>query len=215
MITSKEAIIETLIPVTTASDCAFDGITYAKVAASLNQLHSFVGYEAFRDGLRYYFKTYAYKNTERTDFLEAIASFTDKNLSHWARQWFETSGANRIHLEFECHHGKVKKSPFIKKRAHPEISPPHKTLVGFYKVDKNAFKLISKKELFFEKELTSFPELTGMECPDFVFLNQDDHDYGLYSLDAQSMKLAKRAIAYLPDNLSRLMLWSLKKILKQ
>ena len=50
----------------------FDGISYGKGAAWLNQSFYYLGRDVFKEGLKTYFKEFAYKNTELKDFIKHI-----------------------------------------------------------------------------------------------------------------------------------------------
>ena len=201
--------IETAIPDTDASNSSFDGITYAKGAASLKQLHFFVGDKSFRDGLRHYFKKYAFENTVRNDFTESINQFSKNNLKDWAKKWLETAGPNRVRVIHSCENGKIKKFSIQQDKSISNNLSPHKTLVGLYRIAHGQLQLQNKHELLYQAEITEFPKLIGEKCPDFIFPNQDDHDYALFDLDPTSMKSLRVAIMTLPDPLSRLNLWSM------
>ncbi|MFP5459873.1 MAG: M1 family metallopeptidase, partial [Bacteriovoracia bacterium] len=94
--------IETPVPDTRATKANFDGITYAKGASSLKQLHFFVGEEGFRLGLQDYFKKYAFKNTRREDFIQSIAVASKKDLTVWTKQWLQTAGPNPVKVSVTC-----------------------------------------------------------------------------------------------------------------
>lgn len=59
----------------------FDGITYGKGASVLKNLHKIIGADAFREGMRTYFKKHAWGNTTLADFLAALQTATDVNMS--------------------------------------------------------------------------------------------------------------------------------------
>lgn len=200
--------IESEVPDTLASTASFDGITYAKGAASLKQLHYLVGEEAFKSGLRDYFKNFAFKNTIRNDFINSIAKFTKSDLKAWSFKWFETSGANRVRVSHGCEEGKIKNFSILQDKSNSQNLSPHKTMFGFYKLNQGSLSLLASKEFFYEKQETKFSEMIGKECPDFILPNYNDHDYALFELDDTSIKNLKYAISFLPESLSRLSLWT-------
>jgi aminopeptidase N len=74
----------------------FDGISYAKGAAALKQLATYLGDEVFFAGLRKYFAEHAYGNAE---FSELIAAWTEaggRDVHGWAKQWLRSSGLDTI-----------------------------------------------------------------------------------------------------------------------
>ncbi len=62
-----------LVPDTDYAETNFDGVTYGKGAALLKQLVCCVGAAGFRNGVRGYFKKYAWGNTVCADFVGALS----------------------------------------------------------------------------------------------------------------------------------------------
>lgn len=89
------------VPNTEAADSIFDGITYAKGAASLRQLLALVGEEGFSLGLGAYFKEFAFRNATLADFIGHLdAQFTKQNLGftlrQWQEEWIQHAGLNIV-----------------------------------------------------------------------------------------------------------------------
>ncbi len=186
----------------------FDGITYAKGAASLKQLHYFVGEEGFKNGLRDYFKRYAFSNTKREDFIGAIAKASQTDLTDWTAKWLKTAGPNRVTLVPQCDQGKLVNLT-VKQR--PSVSgtlSPHRALVGFYQDEDGKLSLKGEAAVLYSSESTEV-KVEGRNCPDFILPNLNDFDYALYALDERSLEKAKTALSQLPDPLSRLMVWGM------
>ena len=199
--------IETDIPDVRTSKGIFDGITYAKGASALKQLHFYVGDEGFRDGLRDYFKTFAFKNTQRKDFIGAIAKASGKNLDGWTKKWLQTAGPNRVSVDFSCKDNKVIKAEIIQKASVSKTLSPHRTRLGLYNQEEEQILSSGSVDVTYEKAVTPVKELIGKECPDFILPNLDDYDYALFSFDKISLKLAPTALTKLPEALSRFEVW--------
>lgn len=195
--------IETDVPDVRTARGNFDGITYAKGASALKQLHFFVGEEGFREGLRDYFKNYAFKNTRREDFISAIAKASQKDLSAWTKSWLQTAGPNRVTLAPVCNTGRLEKIIITQKPNASKSFSPHRAKLAFFDGD---FKQIQSVDVTFEKEVTEIP-FKDTSCPTFILPNEGDQDYALYSLDEGSLKLSIQALTKLPDPLTRLMVW--------
>lgn len=71
-------------------------IVYAKGARVLKMLFDFIGEEAFRKGLKSYFKTHAYKNTERADLWRALGQAAGMDVEKLMNPWIEQSGAPEL-----------------------------------------------------------------------------------------------------------------------
>jgi len=201
--------IEVDVPDVRTAKSNFDGITYAKGASALKQLHYFVGPEGFRNGLRNYFKTYAWSNTRRENFIQSIAQASQTDLSSWVTKWLQTAGVNRVSVNIECKKDKVSSLKLIQKPSSSETYSPHRTLLAFYEVDDDDFDLDETLPQTFDGQETDGKLNKKLDCPDFVFPNHNDFDYALYSLDEKSLKAAPRAVAEIEDPLSRLMIWNI------
>ncbi len=76
----------------------FDGaIVYAKGARLLKMLQHYVGEKAFQNGLKEYFKTYAYKNTEANDLWEILGRVSGKNIAIFMNKWIKQPGFPVLH----------------------------------------------------------------------------------------------------------------------
>ncbi len=206
--------IETKVQDVRTAKGNFDGITYAKGAASLKQLHFYVGEEGFREGLRNYFKKYAFKNTLREDFIREIATASKKDLSGWTKTWLQSAGPQRVKVDWSCksENGVSKLSRFaIQQTANTsKVLSPHRTRIGFFKrMNNGKFEQIKTIDASYEKATTVLAEAKGLACPDFVYANVDDQDYALFSLDAVSLKAVQDVLrGGIDQPLTRLMVWS-------
>ena len=67
-------------------------IVYAKGARLLTMLREYIGDEAFRAGLKDYFKAHSYSNTTGDDLWDALSRHTDTTVSSFMKPWLEQSG---------------------------------------------------------------------------------------------------------------------------
>ncbi len=204
--------IETPVRDVRSSKANFDGITYAKGAASLKQLHFFVGEKGFADGLKSYFSKYSFKNTVRLDFTDEIAQASKVDLTKWTHAWLQTAGPHRIHAEWSCDPKTKKISDFtlIQLQNASDALSPHRSRIGFY--NKNAQGKLERTntlDVSFEKRENKIEKAFGLSCPDFMYANADDQDYGLFALDSISLKNAEEVLkGNLNEPLTRLMVWN-------
>lgn len=78
----------------------FDGaIVYGKGARLMKMLRTYVGDEAFRNGLRQYFQTYAYKNTEGEDLWNCLSAASGKDVSAFMNAWITQPGYPVVTVE--------------------------------------------------------------------------------------------------------------------
>jgi aminopeptidase N len=202
--------IETAVPDVRTGKGNFDGITYAKGAASLKQLNFFAGEDGFKNGVRSYFKKFAFKNTKRTDFTNEIGTAAKRDLKDWTKAWLQTAGPNRVQTQWTCADGKVKTFKIEQKPSVSKTLSPHRTRIGLFRSGENgALEMAKAHDVTYAKNSTDVKELVGADCPDFVFPNVDDQDYALFALDPVSLKLAKPALTgAIQQPLLRLMIWN-------
>lgn len=199
--------IESEIPDVRSARGIFDGITYAKGASALKQLHFYVGEDGFKKGVRSYFKKYALGNADRAEFIQSIAEASGTDLNEWSQKWLQTSGPNRVRIEVQCQKNKITETTVIQERSSSGHLSPHRTLFGFFKPGKDQFSKVSNYDVVYSGEKKVTNEINGQECPQFILPNMNDEDYGVYVLDKNSLRLASQALTKLPDPLSRYQLW--------
>ncbi len=201
--------IETLVPDVRTARGNFDGITYAKGASALKQLHFFVGEEGFNEGLKKYFKKFAFQNTQRSDFIAEIAEASKVNLSDWTVKWLQTSGLNWIDVKIDCDEKKISNAVVIQSPSVSQTLSPHRMQIGLFTLDGKELKGESFIDITYMNEKTPMSEIIGKKCPEFIMPNVGDQDYAHFSLDQSSLKNAGLALQSLPDSLSKNMLWNI------
>ena len=97
---------------TDVSESLIDGITYGKGASLLKQLIFLMGWDAFTNGLKLYFKEFKWTNTNLTDFIGKLQQGYDEAhpngnlvLTTWADKWLRTKGPNKITYEWSHDEG--------------------------------------------------------------------------------------------------------------
>lgn len=201
--------IETDVPDVRTAKGNFDGITYAKGAAALKQLHFYVGEEAFKRGIQNYFKTYAWSNTRREHFINSIALAAKTDLSGWTSKWLQTAGVNRVRFDFTCEKGKLTSATLFQQPSSSGTLSPHRTKIALYEKDDNELELEKTLDEFYLTQENSLKLEKKYDCPDFVFPNHEDYDYALFSLDERSLANTGLALTTIRDPLTRLMLWNI------
>jgi aminopeptidase N len=201
--------IETDVKDVRTAKSNIDGITYAKGGSALKQLHFFVGENGFRDGLRSYFKAFAWQNTRRTDFVDSIAKASNTDLKLWSQDWLQTAGANRVQVAWKCKDGLINEATLQQTPSVSKTLSPHRTQVGFFKLNASGtLEQVDRIDARYDAKSLKLTEAIGKPCPAFVYPNVNDQDYALFSLDAESVKLAGKVIAgAATDPLLRLMVW--------
>ena len=90
-------------PNTNAADDSLDSITYGKGSAFLKQLIHIIGVESLSKTWKYYFNTYAWRNTTLKDFINALEEGWSDNLElkninirKFSYEFLTTKGINTI-----------------------------------------------------------------------------------------------------------------------
>ena len=73
-------------------------IVYAKGARLLRMLQHFIGHQAFQNGLREYFETHAYQNTEGADLWKALAKSSGQDVEALMEAWITQPGYPVVHV---------------------------------------------------------------------------------------------------------------------
>jgi aminopeptidase N len=81
-------------PIATEAEAssAFDDITYKKGQSFLRMLESFLGEDAFRDGVRHYIAAHKYSNSTTADLWNALSEASKKPVGEIAAGWTEQPG---------------------------------------------------------------------------------------------------------------------------
>jgi len=189
----------------------FDGITYAKGAAVLKQLASWVGRDEFLEGIRRYFDTYAWGSTTLADLLGKLEETSGRDLKAWSAEWLETAGVNTLRSQFDLD-DEGRFTSFALLQEAPEHWPTlrsHRVAIGLYdRTDAGELVLRDRVELDVTGDRTEVTDLHGRERPDVVLLNDDDLTYAKIRLDQQSLSVVTESIAGFQSTLARSLCWS-------
>lgn len=194
---------------TSEAFASFDSITYGKGAAALRQLSFLVGEKTFQKALSKYFKEFATKNATTQDFLNSIASASNKDLAQWSTRWLGTASVNQIEVNFTCRSGRINNFEIYQTgtQKHPFLRS-HKTKVALYRRSGSMYKLNSVETIQYQSGRTYIKKMIGKLCPHIVYPNYDDLDYVVISLDSKSMKTLSANLALLQDSEVRGQIWS-------
>jgi aminopeptidase N len=185
----------------------FDGITYGKGASVLKQLAKYIGPDAFRDGLRLYFRRHAWGNATLADFLACLEEAHGSSLAEWSEKWLRTASLNTIAATWHAADGKIADLA-IEQTApadHPTLRP-HAFEIALVNEGPSGLSLESQPA-WIEAARTDIPELRGHAAPALVFPNHGDHAYAKVALDEQSLDFVRANLDRVDDALLRELLW--------
>ncbi|HEY9393019.1 MAG TPA: aminopeptidase N, partial [Nocardioides sp.] len=192
-----------------AVEVNFDMITYAKGASVLKQLVAWVGLEPFLEGLKAYFKEFAYGNSEFKDLLRHLEASSGRELQGWAQEWLQTAGVNTLAPEFTLAEDGSYASFSVRQSAaadYPTLRR-HRIGLGLYDLIDGSLVRRDAFEIDVTGELTSVPQLDGVKQPDLLLLNEGDLTYAKIRLDERSLATALSSLSVLGDSLSRALIW--------
>ncbi|GAC1510836.1 MAG: aminopeptidase N [Pseudarthrobacter sp.] len=199
------------IPDIEAVKVNFDGITYAKGASVLKQLVAWVGPEQYMAGVREYYATQAWRNTELSDLMAELEKASGRDLDQWGRLWLETAGVNTLTPELAVDpDGKLTAFSIVQSAmAEWPTIRPHRLAVGFYSLN-HAGKLerVHREELDVDGERTEVPALVGLAQPDLILVNDDDLAYAKVRLDEKSLATATAHLKDFSSSRPRTRVWN-------
>ncbi len=181
----------------------FDGIAYAKGAASLHQLVHWMGDKAFFAGLNRYFAAHRWGNADLHDFLAALSSADGPDVPGWADLWLRTTGVDTLRMEVEAADGVIASATLVN-----EGSRPHRARIGVYERDGGG--LVARRRLDAEVApggRTPLPELAGAPRPALLLPNDGDLTWARIRLDAHSAATVASSLSDVRDELARAVLW--------
>ncbi|MDO5662245.1 MAG: aminopeptidase N, partial [Brachybacterium sp.] len=191
-----------------AVETNFDGITYAKGASVLRQLVAYVGEDAFFEGLRAYFRTHAWSNTELKDLLVELEATSGRDLASWSALWLEQAGVTLLRPDItRADDGTVTSFAVVQEAPpeHPTLRPHRLRIAGFSLSDGRLHRT-EEVEVDIDGARTEVPELEGRRA-DLWLLNDGDLTYGKIRLDEASLAIAMGHLRDLDDSLARTLIW--------
>ncbi|HEY2550039.1 MAG TPA: aminopeptidase N [Streptosporangiaceae bacterium] len=198
------------IPDIAAVEVNFDGITYAKGAAVLRQLVSYVGRDNFLAGVRAYFARHAWGNATLSDLLAELEQASGRELSQWSKAWLETAGVNTLRPQYQTDaQGAFTEFAVLQEapESHPQLRP-HRIGIGLY--DRTSAGLVRRHrvEADVAGERTEIAELRGQRRPDLILVNDDDLTFAKIRLDEHSMRTLVSAIGEFGDSMPAALCWA-------
>jgi len=186
----------------------FDDITYGKGASVLKQLVATIGWDGFREGIRAYFRHYAWGSASLADFMAALEEGSGTDLGRWAALWLETASVNTIASELTIADGHIVDLSLLQTApaAFPTLRPHAMQLAlvtehgGTLDIEAIAVKIDGPR--------MTVDGAKGRSAPVMVFPNHEDHDYARVLLGETSLAFARKRLGELGDPLLRQLLWT-------
>jgi aminopeptidase N len=200
--------ISGVVPDTDATFYNFDGITYGKGASVIKQLVAEIGPEAFRAGIRTYFRRHAWGNATLADFLAALEEGAGRPLHDWSRRWLETASLNTIEAAWTTRDGLVERLQLTQDAPedHPTLRP-HALELALVRAVGDGPAEVDVVPARLEAAEAWIEAAAGRPAPDLVFPNHGDHGYARVLLDPASLAAVPRVLGQIDDPLLRQLLW--------
>ncbi|MEU6774347.1 aminopeptidase N [Streptomyces sp. NPDC046759] len=185
---------------TAAALLNFDGISYAKGASALRQLATWLGEKDFLAGINTHFSRHRFGNATLADFIDSLASATDRDVPAWADSWLRTTGVDKL-------------TPVVAADGTCTLtvdragSRPHRLTAGLYDhevADKG--RLVLRERVDLDVPQTA-PQPIGKR-PALLLLNDGDLTYAKVRFDAESFETVRAGLSGLPDPLTRAVVWN-------
>ncbi|MGI9017209.1 MAG: aminopeptidase N [Euzebya sp.] len=187
----------------------FDGITYAKGASVLKQLHAWVGNDAFMQGLRNYFRAHEWDNATLSDFLGALEAVSGRDLTQWSAKWLQTAGVATLSATIDTDEQDIMTSVAIEQEVldgYPTIRP-HRLRIGSYNRDGSLLVRTGSVEIDIDGPLTTIDALRGQPRPDLLLINDDDLAYAKVRLDGRSVQTLESGLGLTDGGVARAVCW--------
>ncbi|MFE2975281.1 aminopeptidase N [Streptomyces sp. NPDC059258] len=207
------------VPDTASALLNFDGISYAKGASALRQLVAWLGEKDFLAGINTHFARHKFGNATLADFIDNLASATDRDVHAWAEQWLRTTGIDTLTAEIGAPDPAEPAGPPANGNGQSwtltvtrDGSRPHRITVGAYDHALNTQAGPGHLALRdrFETDVPGdgTPTIRPGHRPALVVLNDGDLTYAKVRLDTASWDTVLTGLSGIPDALTRAVLWN-------
>ncbi|MFD4787584.1 aminopeptidase N [Streptomyces sp. NPDC058459] len=186
---------------TAAALLNFDGVSYAKGAAALRQLVAWLGEKDFLAGINVHFERHRFGNATLADFIDSLASATDRDVPAWADAWLRTTGVDTLTPRVTTTDGTRTLT------VEHDGSRPHRVTAGVYDHDlSEGGRLILRERVGLDVPQTA-PQPLGKR-PALLLLNDGDLSYAKVRFDPESFQTLRTSLSGLPDPLTRAVVWN-------
>ncbi|MEU3335984.1 aminopeptidase N [Streptomyces sp. NPDC006668] len=181
----------------------FDGISYAKGASALRQLVAWLGEKDFLAGINTHFARHRFANATLADFIDSLASATERDVHAWADAWLRTTGVDTLTPVVTAADDGTR-SLTVEHNG----SRPHRIAVGVYDLDvaDESRHLVLRERLDLDIPQGE-PHPLGKR-PALLLLNDGDLTYAKVRFDAESFETVIANLCGLPEPLTRAVVWN-------
>ena len=185
----------------------FDGITYAKGAAVLRQMVSYVGRDNFFKGLHQYLTKHSYKNATLSDLISELEIASGRDMKNWVSVWVEEAGVTTLRPQIDVDEdGTLTSLNVLQEAFSPQASlRPHRLVVAGYDLNEDGSKVerVFSEELDVDGASTLVASAAGLKRPALILVNDGDLAYAKVRMDDDSLAFAIANISKFDDPLTR------------
>ncbi|MET9895423.1 aminopeptidase N [Streptomyces sp. NPDC006465] len=191
------------VPDTASAMLNFDGISYAKGASALRQLVAWLGEKDFLAGINTHFARHKFGNATLADFIDNLASATERDVHAWADAWLRTTGVDTLRPAITEAAGQWQLT------VDHEGSRPHRIAAGAYDtVPGEGDRLVLRDRFELDVPQAGPADPRPGRRPDLLLLNDGDLSYAKVRFDTKSFQTVRAALSGLPDPLTRAVVWN-------
>ncbi|GAA1579121.1 aminopeptidase N [Kribbella sancticallisti] len=185
-----------------AAEANFDMVTYVKGASVLRQLVAWVGEAQFVDGLRRYFKRYAWQSADLGALLDEVGQASGRDLRAWADEWLYRAGVNTLEVVAPVRAGRYGE---VSVRQYGGGGPrPHRIGLGIYDNSSgDALELRETIELDLTAPTSTVKALASARPAAVLLPNDGNLTFAKVRLDDTSARGLIAGAHTLPTSLSR------------
>ncbi|MER5630707.1 aminopeptidase N [Streptomyces nitrosporeus] len=193
------------VPDTASALLNFDGISYSKGASALRQLVTWLGEKDFLAGINTHFARHKFANATLADFIDNLATATDRDVHTWATDWLRTTGPDTLTAQTDTTRNTWTLT------VHHTGTRPHRIAVGAYDhtLDTHTGTTRLTPREHFELDIPQHtPTTRPGPRPALVVPNDHDLTYAKIRLDPTSWNTALTHLSAIPDALTRAVIWN-------
>ena len=182
----------------------FDGISYAKGAAVLRQLISYIGDDAFVRGVRDLLRSNEFGNADLGDFLRGMERASGADLGAWSAAWLGTAKLDVLSVPTRVVAGVYEHAALS--RSVPVDAPaqrPHRLDVAGFTGGRELFRF----PVAVAGDLADLPSLRGARPPALLVPNAGDLTWATVRLDEASLAALPVELPQVRDDLARAVVW--------
>jgi aminopeptidase N len=181
----------------------YGAIIYQKAPVIMRHLEALLGEDNFRDGLREYLKTFAFRNATWNNLIAILDARTPTDLAAWSRVWVEQPGRPTIQTELDVRNGRISRLAFRQRdpRGRNLIWPQQLRVIVGSKFDRRPFVVD------LNSPVVEVPMAFGLAAPLYVLPSASGWAYGDVVLDKASLDYLTASLPEINDVLTRGSAW--------